>query len=192
MFLFFLLKLLSTSFQYFNRTEVKDAVKIIQVKTDKYNLDIKKLFTEHLEWIGLMFEKEFDISLDIKLFVEQKMAELDKFLPPEGCLLLGEYENQIAGEVCMRKIGDDLSEVKSMYVRPVFRGKGIGKALLEDLIAKARYIGYSRIRLDTGPFMKVAQTFYHSVGFVEIEPYSESEVPQELHSSWIFMEMALK
>lgn len=51
------------------------------------------------------------------------MAELDKFMPSEGCLLLGEYENQIAGVACMRKIGDDLSEVKRIMFVQHFEGK---------------------------------------------------------------------
>ena len=97
----------------------------------------------------------------------------------------------------MRKIGEKVGEIKRMYVRPVFRGKGMGRTLLEKLIDEAQDCGYSKLRLDSGPFMKEAHGLYYSFGFRNIEPYPESEVlgediPKEISENWIFMEMDLK
>ena len=78
-----------------------------------------------------------------------------------------------------------------MYVRPAFRGKGIGRSLLEKLIEAAREIGYWRLRLDSATFMTEAHRLYHSLGFKDIEPYPESEIPAALHQHWVFMELAL-
>jgi GNAT superfamily N-acetyltransferase len=78
-----------------------------------------------------------------------------------------------------------------MYVRPEFRGKGIGRALLEALIAEAQEIGYPTVRLDSTRFMEVAHSLYRSVGFHEIEPYTESEIPPEFQQYWVFMEKQL-
>jgi GNAT superfamily N-acetyltransferase len=132
------------------------------------------------------------ISVDINAMLEQNMAKLNQFAPPEGSLLLGEYEAKIAGCACLRKIGADIGEVKRMYVRPEFRRKGIGRSLLEAIINEARLIGYSKIRLDTAPFAKEAQGLYRSFGFQNIEPYPESQILEKYHPSWIFMELVLK
>jgi GNAT superfamily N-acetyltransferase len=87
--------------------------------------------------------------------------------------------------------GDRTGEIKRMYVRPDFRGQGIGRALLEALLAEARPAGYRRVRLDSGPFMKAAHALYRRVGFHEIAPYPESEIPVAFHEQSVFMEKQL-
>jgi GNAT superfamily N-acetyltransferase len=91
----------------------------------------------------------------------------------------------------MRRIRPDMGEIKRMYIRPEFRGMGIGRALLEGLIAEAREIGYPRVLPDSTRFMKEAHSLYRSVGFEEIGPYPESEIPAEYQSHWILMELKL-
>ncbi|WP_375478840.1 GNAT family N-acetyltransferase, partial [uncultured Nostoc sp.] len=121
------------------------------------------------------------------------ITQLHEFLPPSGRLLLGQYEEEIAGCACLRKIGEDIGEIKRMYVRAQFRRKGIGRSLLEAIINEAAYIGYSMIRLDSAPFAKEAQTLYHIFGFQNIEPYLEkTEIPLEHQANWVFMELVLK
>ncbi|MEH2251379.1 GNAT family N-acetyltransferase [Nostoc sp.] len=116
------------------------------------------------------------------------MAQLHEFIPPSGRLLLGQSEAQIAGCACLRKIGEDVGEIKRMYVRPEFRRKGISRSLLEVIINEAVYIGYSRIRLDSAPFAKEAQALYRIFGFQDIEPYLEkTEIPLEHRANWVFM-----
>jgi GNAT superfamily N-acetyltransferase len=97
----------------------------------------------------------------------------------------------VAGLACMRRIREDIGEIKRMYVRPAFRRKGIGRALVNELLSEARAIGYPRIRLDSTRFMHEAHSLYRSVGFQEIEPYPESEIPEEYWQYWIFMELQL-
>ncbi|MHA2339808.1 MAG: GNAT family N-acetyltransferase [Candidatus Hodarchaeales archaeon] len=175
-------------------------MKIIQVKNNKYKPVLKELFTEYLEWVLSRCEEEFNVNYDIKNFaavgVNKSLEEINKFFPPSGCLILCKNENEIVGTACMRQIGEKIGEIKRMYVRPAFRGGGIGRTLLEKLIDKARDFGYSRIRLDTGPFMKKAHELYYSFGFRNIDSYPESEVlgeeiPKEITENWIFMEMKL-
>jgi len=174
---------------------------IIQVENDDYKPYLRDLFSEYLEWVLLMCEKEFNITINIKEMVNEAVnrtiEELNKYLPPEGRLLLCEYDNQIVGTASMRYIGDRIGEIKRMYVQPQYRGKGIGKALLERLIKEAKVLEYSKIRLDTGPFMQNALGLYHSVGFCDIKPYLQSEVlqeeiPEEISQNWLFLEMSLK
>ncbi|WP_375470262.1 GNAT family N-acetyltransferase [uncultured Nostoc sp.] len=168
-------------------------LKIIQVETDEDKSHIQKLFWEYFNETKLIFSHRFGINLDVDTFFEQYMTQLHEFIPPSGRLLLGQSQAQIAGCACLRKIGEDVGEIKRMYVRPEFRRKGIGRSLLEAIINEAVYIGYSRIRLDSAPFAKEAQALYRIFGFQDIEPYLEkTEIPLEHRANWVFMELVLK
>ncbi|MFH7027352.1 MAG: GNAT family N-acetyltransferase [Heteroscytonema crispum UTEX LB 1556] len=140
----------------------------------------------------MKLNREFGINIDVTAMLEENMAKLKQFAPPQGRLLLGEYEAKIAGCAALIKIAEDVGEVKRMYVRPEFRRKGIGRSLLQVIINEACEIGYSKIRLDTAPFAKEAQALYNSLGFQNIEPYPECEIPEKYYSQWIFMELILK
>jgi GNAT superfamily N-acetyltransferase len=106
-------------------------------------------------------------------------------------LLLAIEGATAAGLACMRRIRQDTGEIKRMYVRPEFRRRGIGRALVEALIAEAREIGYATMRLDSTRFMAAAHSLYRAMGFHEIEPYVESEIPSQFHQHWVFMEKQL-
>ena len=166
-------------------------LRIYQVLSDKDREHVRQLFLEYLEWANSRIIEEFGFSFDVESMVEGDMLELDKFLPPDGRLLLAEVDGRVAGLACMRRIRPDLGEIKRMYVRPESRGRRIGRALLEGLIADARAIGYARVRLDSTRFMKEAHALYRSVGCEEIDPYPESEIPAEFQCHWVFMEMKL-
>lgn len=168
-------------------------LKIIQVETDEHKSHIQKLFWEYFNETKLIFSHQFGINLDANTFFEQYMTQLHEFIPLSGRLLLGKYEAKIAGCICLRKIGEDVGEIKRMYVRPEFRRKGIGRSLLEAIINEAIYIDYSKIRLDSAPFAKEAQALYRLFGFQDIEPYLEKiEIPLEHRANWVFMELLLK
>jgi len=123
---------------------------------------------------------EYAASLEIDLCFQQfdqELAELPGgYAPPEGRLLIAKDTKMDAGCVALRKIGPGICEMKRLYVRPPFRGKGIGRCLAMSIIAEARDIGYERVRLDTLPFMKEALTLYRSIGFYEIRPYGDHPI----------------
>jgi putative acetyltransferase len=109
---------------------------------------------------------------------EQELAGLPgDYSPPHGRLLLAAYEGQLAGCVALHEWESGICEMKRLYLRPAFRGKGFGRVLAEAIIAEARNIGYQRMRLDTiVPIMKDAVEMYRKLGFREIAPYRSNPI----------------
>lgn len=109
---------------------------------------------------------------------EKELAELPgDYAPPDGRLLLAEYDGQLAGCVALHKLEREICEMKRLYLRPQFRGKGVGRALAERIIADARSIGYRRMRLDTvEPVMKDAVALYRLLGFKQVAPYRANPI----------------
>jgi ribosomal protein S18 acetylase RimI-like enzyme len=98
------------------------------------------------------------------------------YTPPRGGLWLARAGEVGVGCVALRPLDDTMAEVKRMYVDPASRGNGVGRALLETLIAGARARGYRTLRLGTLEDMTVAQGLYRSLGFQPIERYRPDEL----------------
>jgi ribosomal protein S18 acetylase RimI-like enzyme len=97
-------------------------------------------------------------------------------------LLLAEFEGQVAGCVALHKLEDGICEMKRLYLRSPFRGKGLGRVIADRIIAEARTIGYRRMRLDTvEPVMKDAVEMYRRIGFREIAPYCKNPIAGALY-----------
>ena len=129
----------------------------------------RELFLEYAQSLGF--------SLCFQNFDEELAGLPGDYAPPDGRLLLAEYEGQLAGCVALHKLEDSICEMKRLYLRPQFRGKGLGGALAARIIAEAREIGYKRMRLDTvEPRMKDAVAMYRRIGFREIAPYRSNPI----------------
>jgi ribosomal protein S18 acetylase RimI-like enzyme len=138
-------------------------LKIIQADSEEYYPQGRELLREYASSLG------FDLHFQE---FQKELAEFPgEYAPPDGRLLLAQEDTKIAGCVALRKISKDVCEMKRLYVRPEFRGKGIGRSLARAIIEEARKIGYKHMRLDTVPFMKEAISLYRSLGFEEIESY---------------------
>jgi putative acetyltransferase len=152
---------------------------IIQAETSTQIAQARELFLAYAQSLGF--------SLCFQNF-DKELAELPgDYAPPDGRLLLAEYEGQVAGCVALHGLGDNICEMKRLYLRPEFRGKRLGRALAECVIAEARRIGYQRMRLDTvEPLMGDAVAMYHKMGFKEIPPYRPNPI-----AGAIYMELEL-
>jgi putative acetyltransferase len=129
----------------------------------------RELFVEYAKSLGF--------SLCFQNFDAELAALPGDYAPPDGRLLLAKYEGQLVGCVALHKLGDDICEMKRLYLRPKFRGKGLGRALGEEIIAEAREIGYRTMRLDTvEPVMKDAVAMYRQFGFKEVPPYCANPI----------------
>ena len=129
---------------------------------------------------------EYGSSLGFNLCFQsfdQELAGLPgDYAPPEGVLLLAEYEGALAGCVALHKIEPHICEMKRLYLRPQFRGRGAGRALAETIIWEARAIGYRRMRLDTvEPVMQDAVALYRHLGFIEIAAYRPNPIPGAMY-----------
>jgi putative acetyltransferase len=145
---------------------------------------------EDVEQARALFE-EYASDLSISRCFQNFDQELENlpgdYAPPNGRLLLATDDAGLAGCIALRKLGADACEMKRLFVRPTHRGSGLGRTLVESAIDEARRLGYKKMRLDTLPGrMDKAIALYHSIGFIEIDPYYENPVPDAR-----FMELEL-
>lgn len=136
----------------------------------------------HARELFLEYAQSLGFSLCFQNF-DQELASLPGiYAPPEGRLLLAEYAGQLAACVALHKLDADICEMKRLYLRPQFRGKGLGRILADRILAEARQIGYRSMRLDTvEPVMKDAVAMYRKLGFREIAPYCENPIAGALY-----------
>jgi putative acetyltransferase len=125
----------------------------------------------------LEYAQSLRVNLCFQNF-EEELAELPgHYAPPGGRLLLAEYEGHLAGCVALHQWEPGVCEMKRLYLRPSFRGKGLGRVIAETILSEARKIGYQCMRLDTiEPIMKDAVEMYRKLGFREIAPYRPNPI----------------
>ena len=142
-------------------------VAIAEASTPAEIADMRELFAEYQQWLGedLSFQG-FSSELD-------SLAEL--YAPPAGRLLLARAsDGAAAGGVGMKGLEPGICEMKRLYVRPPWRGLGLGRLLAEAVVRAGRDAGYAVMRLDTLARLQEAVALYRSMGFHEIPPYYEN------------------
>ena len=129
---------------------------------------------------------DYSNSLGFDLSFQNFQKELNRtpwrLLSTKRRLFLGFHGSDPAGCVALRRISEEICEMKRLFVRPQYRGLGLGRVLAMKVIEDACEIGYRRMRLDTVPAMQTAIALYVSLGFKEIEPYRYN--PLGVRSSW--------
>ena len=129
--------------------------------------------------------REYAARLHVDLCFQNFEAELaglpGEYEPPGGQLVLAYVDGRLAGCGAMRLLADadyaNACEMKRVFVRPAFRGCGLGRALAQRLLDEGRRAGYSAMLLDTLDDMEAARELYASLGFEEIPPYYFNPIP---------------
>jgi len=134
--------------------------------------------TEHLEEVRQLFreyEKNIGVDLCFQNFAEEVKQLPGAYSEPAGVLLLALYEDKPAACCALREAKHSpypkAAELKRLFVRPDFRGKGIARKLVTAILRRAVAKGYECVVLDTLKTMSEAQTLYVALGFLEIPPY---------------------
>jgi ribosomal protein S18 acetylase RimI-like enzyme len=135
---------------------------------------------DHVERVRVLF-REYERALGVDLSyqgIDDEVASLPgAYAPPRGALFLALDGGEPSGCVALRPLGEDLCEMKRLYLRASLRGRGAGRALAQHVIDQARSLGYRAMRLDSLPSMKEAIALYETLGFTRIPAYYPSPIP---------------
>lgn len=123
--------------------------------------------------------REYATGLGIDLCFQDFDAELaalpGDYAAPRGALLLAWVDKALAGCCALRPLDSsdyaNAAEMKRLYVRPAFRGLGLGRQLAQSILDAAQLNGYDSVLLDTLNDMEIARAMYEDLGFKEIPPY---------------------
>jgi len=177
-------------------------IQFLRVDLRIHKSQVVDLNVEYMNWWLKGIEECFKTDLAellgwSKEAVENKKreyltSEVEKLCSdPRGVYYLLELEGAIVGMGALHQIGEKVGEIKRMYIRPGYRGGGLGKALLQQLLQKAIELGYHTVYLDSGRFMTTAHSLYRSFGFTECNAYPKTEVPPQFRPQWLFMKKTL-
>ena len=144
-------------------------MRIKRAQTKAEIQEVESLFQE--------YESFLNVDLCFQNF-EDELANLPgKYSPPRGDLLIGLDGEKIVGCVAVRKLDDDICEMKRLFVRQESRGTGLGRQLAQEIIVISQKLGYSLMRLDTLDRLTKVMHLYKTLGFKKIESYYENPLP---------------
>src|SRR5437867_11258978 len=164
-------------------------LKIIQAQTPEHVQQFQELVAEYKAWdIQMSGKMGSDVDTLLNFYYKKREREhVAELSPPNGRLLLASFDGQLVGCAGLRWLSPEIAEMKRVYVRPAFRGRGIGKVLVEAIVAAARLIGYRTLRLQTATLMKDAQAWYQALVFHLID--ADLYIPDVMKPLPAFMEL---
>jgi putative acetyltransferase len=144
-------------------------IRITEAVWPEDRVPIARLMREYVETL--------DADISFQDFESEYAVLPGKYARPEGVVLIGWMADEAVGIVAYRPLEHRICEMKRLYVSPRFRGTGLGRLLVEELVREARSHGYRRMVLDTLPSMRPAQALYSAMGFRPIPAYYDNPLP---------------
>jgi N-acetylglutamate synthase-like GNAT family acetyltransferase len=175
-------------------------IELIAVESSADKAAARELVREYLRWVADVARTNYGLTFDVEAMIESDIQDQSKFYPPTGRFYLVQHAGHHVGVGCLKRLAEGVGEVQRMYVQPHVRRVGAGRTLVERLIQDARELGYFTVRLESLKALSAAHALYRSIGFVEIDPYSENSMksyqpPESLgtyRTSAVFMELPLR
>ncbi len=131
---------------------------------------VRALFREYQRFLG--------VDLCFQGFEEELATLPGRYAPPQGRLLLVRVDEQVAGCVALRPLPEaGVCEMKRLFVRPAYRGQGLGRLLATQILHEATALGYAAMRLDTLDTLESALRLYAGLGFQHRTPYYANPLP---------------
>jgi putative acetyltransferase len=149
----------------------------MQLDYVKYSIreleQVREIFIEYAEFLK--------VDLCFQNFEKELQTLHEVYSPPKGCIILGKEEENVLGCIALKPIEESVCEMKRLYVRPIGRGKNLGRKLVEELIIFAKKSGYKTMKLDTLTTLTYAVKLYRSMGFIETSPYVYNPLNEVLY-----------
>ena len=170
-------------------------IKIVSAHNGEALEHVIALSQEYVVWMLAEIREHYP-ELDIEEFTsEHDYDDIRKkfpgeHIPPDGCLLVALSDGQTCGCVALGKLTKTIAEMRTLYVRPAYRGMGVGKKLVDASLDAARRFGYRDVRLDTLAFMNSALHLYRSFGFHDIAPYRDISASLKQHICFLELKLA--
>jgi putative acetyltransferase len=138
--------------------------------------------------------RSIDLPDELQGFGEELKGLPGVYAADGGALFLAEStpEATPAGTIALRRLNHSAGEVKRLYLRPAFRGRGLGRYLLEHVIERARAIGYEALYADTLPSMRNALGLYARLGFETVEAYGSKPTPGAVYLRLDLLKLQLR
>ena len=160
--------------QGFNVRAMNADATIAEAESAADMAEIRALFGEYQQWLG--------VDLCFKDFAEEIDNLPGYYAPPAGYLLLARaLDGAVAGGVGMWPLEPGVCEMKRLFLRPPWRGSGLGRRLAVAVVEAGQAAGYARMCLDTLPRLEAATVLYRSMGFIEAAPHDDNPSPGVLY-----------
>lgn len=156
--------------------------------------DYVQMYIEYITWVNDELVEKYQVDLLSSIgqtaseFVDDNLEPYMSLKPPDGVLYMLEVEGAVAVMGVKQKLREGVGEIKRMYNRPQYRGRGYGRQMLNKLLETGRELGFTTFLLDSPRFAFPAHNLYRSSGFIDRDPYPESGIPSDVRQYWLFME----
>jgi GNAT superfamily N-acetyltransferase len=155
--------------------------------------EVRRLLHDYIAW---QRARPSEIQSLVSAYFDERGFESDlerlpgEFGPPDGELLIAWDGDEAIGTVASHRFDAESSEMKRMFVAPRAQGRGVGRLLANEIVARARSAGFRRMLLDTSPGQEAAISLYRSLGFESVGPYAELE--DALREGLVFFRLDLR